>query len=101
MDFDQALALADRLFVTACRGNLSGGEYLHARYLLYLVRCHRQHFWLHSLHGRDIDDPGIQSPYTERTTRARLRELAQLARAARRYKRRWQKESSGQSALTQ
>lgn len=87
MDFDQALALADRLFVAACRGNLSGGEYLHARYLLYLVRCHRQHYWLHGLHRRDIDDPSIQSPYPERTTRARLRELAQLAHAARHIRR--------------
>ncbi|MBI0446979.1 hypothetical protein [Deinococcus sp. DB0503] len=83
MDFDQSLALADRLFVTACRGNLSGGEYLRARYLLYLVKCHRQHFWLHGLHGRDIGDLAIQNPSPERTTRARLRELAQLARDAR------------------
>lgn len=33
MDFDQALALADRLFVTACRGNLSGEKYRRARHL--------------------------------------------------------------------
>ncbi|GAA5534782.1 hypothetical protein [Deinococcus aluminii] len=82
MNFDQALAPADRLFVTACRGNLSGGEYLRARYLLYLVKCHRQHFWLHGLHGRDIDDPAIQNPHPKRTTRARLHKLAQLARDA-------------------
>lgn len=44
MNFDQALVLADRLFVTVCRGKLSGGKYLRARYLLYLVECHRQHF---------------------------------------------------------
>lgn len=86
MDFDQALALADRLFVTACRGNLSGEEYRRARHLLYLVKCHRQHFWLHGTVWRDIDEPGIQVSNPERTTRARLRELAQLARAARRIR---------------
>lgn len=84
MDFDQALALADRLFVAACRGNLSGEEYRHARHLLYLVKCHRQHFWLHGTVWRDIDEPGLQVSSPERTTRARLRQSAQLARAARR-----------------
>ncbi|EYB66368.1 hypothetical protein DEIPH_ctg139orf0093 [Deinococcus phoenicis] len=47
------------------------------------MKCHRQHFWLHGLNGRDIDDSAIQHPSPERTTRARLRELAQLACDAR------------------
>lgn len=85
MNHQRAEALARRLFLAACLGHLQDTEYRYAKSLLSTVQYHATHARLHGFCGR-IDDPAWQDADARTSTRASLRRLAHLARAARRLR---------------